>query len=486
MDTYEKYNESCTVLRIGEQKCSYRGKVYVEEKFRVFLDIFDVDREMFLYIHGESSQIICLKTNDHFITARNCWFRKGSAKCIIENSEETSFKVTVEAFNTCWGDTLCAKKEDDFVFDGLSCQITDGVELIGLTPYEKYDLLNVCKCNWDIQIKGEYKKIETESGISYIAYPEIVQDDINLCFGIKSMIKCKFSKKLDIETIRKKLNNMILLFEILSDEVVTTTQVILYQGSKHYDYLGNCNFPKESLRCFRNLFDSRSYIRRKLFKISDFFNNLDEVIEKIDVFTDTKKLALEAYKQILLDEEVGISTTNKFLKVMQMIEGMERNEVDEVAQKEFEEKKLQIIEKLTDQNDKDFVKKYCTNNGDNFSKCLQAISKKALVTLSGIGCRKVRKYHVLLDNIKNDRDVYTHASFTKNPVLNIEEIDLITYCYKTFFRIRILLELGMNETLIRNRLLHDRVFVNSYQKIFGLQIKSEGGFDTSEYDSIMS
>lgn len=485
MNKYEKYNESCTVLRIDNKECLYHGKVYVEENYRVFLDILDIDQEMFLYIRGECGRVLCLQTNNYFITAKDYCFREGSVKHITENSEETKFQVTIEIFNTCWGDTWCAENEDDFIFDRVSCYITDGVELVGLTPYEKYDFLDLYKRDLDMEIKGEYKKVETKLGISFIACPEIVRNHTDLCFGIKSEIQLEFDKMLDIETIRKRLENLILFFEILSGEMVTTKKVILYQGNKQYDYLGNCNFPKDSLRCFSDPFYSRTFIRKKLFKISDFLNGIDEAIEKMNFFIETKKLALEAYKQILLDEEVGISTTNKFLKIMQMIEGMERNEVAEAAQKEFEEKKLQIIEKLAEQEDKDFVKKYCVNNGDNFIKCLQAISKKALATLSGCSNKKVKQYHALLDNIKNDRDVYTHASFTRNPVLSIEEMDCITYCYKTFFRIRVLLELGISEALIKKRLLHDRLFVDSYQKVFELQINVEN-YNTGEYDSIMS
>ena len=52
----------------------------------------------------------------------------------------------------------------------------------------------------------------------------------------------------------------------------------------------------------------------------------------------SKELAFEAYKQVLLDDNVGISTTNKFLKTMQIVEGMERTDVDEERQIIFSNK----------------------------------------------------------------------------------------------------------------------------------------------------
>lgn len=33
MNKYEKYNESCTVLRIDNNECLYHGKNYVEENY---------------------------------------------------------------------------------------------------------------------------------------------------------------------------------------------------------------------------------------------------------------------------------------------------------------------------------------------------------------------------------------------------------------------------------------------------------------------
>ena len=74
-----------------------------------------------------------------------------------------------------------------------------------------------------------------------------------------------------IDSIKENIYNMILFLEILSGELITTTQVILFKNDKQFDYLGNCNFLKENLVIFnKNNFDSRSFIRESIFKVSDF------------------------------------------------------------------------------------------------------------------------------------------------------------------------------------------------------------------------
>lgn len=291
-----------------------------------------------------------------------------------------------------------------------------------------------------------------------------------------------------IDSIKENIYNMILFLEILSGELITTTQVILFKNDKQFDYLGNCNFLKENLVIFnKNNFDSRSFIRESIFKVSDFATFLDDAINKFCLLVKNKKLAFDSYKQVLLDEEVGISTTNKFLKVMQIIEGMERNKINEEEQKKFDKQKEEILCKVNTEEDKQFIKRYCTNNGDKFIKCLQKITKKAIMSLSGLSNNQFGECHTytLLSNIKNDRDVYTHASHMANPILSIDEINWVIACYKVFFRVEVLLELGVDISLIRKRFSHDRYFVGSYSKLFDLKIKLEDSFETGEYDNIM-
>ena len=488
MKAFKDYKESCIVTKIGEQECSYQGQISVLENYRVIIEIMDVPREVSIQIRELEDSIICLKTDNSQVTARRFMFREMNGKPIEKDFKCCYFKVTVEAFDVCWGEENCANNIEEFLFDSFSCNITEGTELIGLTPYEEIDSLKFHDVEMSLDIKAKVKELHSGSGFSFYAFYDVSRKNSEIRFGIRSQIQYKTEEKVGINTIKENLYNMILFLEILSGELVTTTQVALFKDGKKYDYLGNCNFPKDNLIVFnRNGYDSRSFVRESLFKVSDFATFLDDAIKKFCSLISSKKLAFDSYKQVLLDDDVVISTTNKFLKVMQIIEGIERNDVNDEEQKKFDKQKEDILCKLNSQEDREFITKHCTNNGDNFSKCIQKITQRAIMSLSGLSNSKFRECHThtLLSNIKNDRDVYTHASHTKNPVLSIDEIYWVIVCYKVFFRVEVLLELGVDISLIRKRLTRDRYFVGSYKNLFNLGIKQEDDFETGEYDRVM-
>ncbi len=56
---------------------------------------------------------------------------------------------------------------------------------------------------------------------------------------------------MNLEMIKQKIRNVVLFFEILCGELVTTTQVRLYQKNEIFDYLGNCNVLIEELSIFK-------------------------------------------------------------------------------------------------------------------------------------------------------------------------------------------------------------------------------------------
>lgn len=488
MKTFMNYKENCIVTRIEQHTCSYQGRISVLENYCVVIEIIDVPREVCLQIREMENAIVCLKTDNKYVTARSFMFRKMIGKQADENFVNHYFNVTIEAIDVCWGEESCANDIEEFLFDGFSCSVTEGTELIGLAPYKEIDSLKFYNKEMDLNIKAEVKELHSVSGFSCCAFHDVTRINSEIRFGIKSQIQYQAKEKIGIDDIKENLLNMILFLEILSGELITTTQVTLFKNEKIFDYLGNCNFPKDNLIVFRkNKFDGRSFIRESLFKVSDFTTFLDDAVDKFCLLVKCKKLAFDSYKQVLLDDDVGISTTNKFLKIMQIIEGMERNDVNEEEQKKFDKQKEDILCKLNSEEDKKFVEKYCTNNGDNFSKCIQKITKKAIMSLSGLSNSEFKECHThtLLCNIKNDRDVYTHASHTNNPILSIDEIYWVITCYKVFFRVEVLLELGVDISLIRKRFSHDKYFVGSYDKLFNLKIKVEEDFETGEYDRIM-
>lgn len=219
-------------------------------------------------------------------------------------------------------------------------------------------------------------------------------------------------------------------------------------------------------------------------------NELREVLHKICLFFEIQSecmLACEAYKQILLDEEIKISTYNKFLKVMQVVEGFQRAKIEQRENLEFQQKKNSILEKLNDEEDKAFLEKYTNYNGQSFRKCMNGLTINSLQVISGLSKGQARKNSDgIIDAIINDRDVYTHASKEEKPRLSIDKLQAVNYCYKTFFRVMVLSKMGLTEKLIRNRLLFDRKFVAFYQMLFGLKILKEDSYsDTGDFDNLM-
>lgn len=89
--------------------------------------------------------------------------------------------------------------------------------------------------------------------------------------------------------------------------------------------MGRPKIPKEWLNTFdREQFDSRGYMRRKIFKLSDFSQDIDEVIRQFEKLYAEDRVAVEAYQQLMMDKELQIFTVNNFLKAVQMVEGIER------------------------------------------------------------------------------------------------------------------------------------------------------------------
>lgn len=254
------------------------------------------------------------------------------------------------------------------------------------------------------------------------------------------------------------------------------------QEEEIYKYLGLPMIPKERLNIFeREYFDSRSYVRRKIFKLSDFNQDIDEVIRQFGELYAEDKVAFEAYQQLMMDDELQIFTVNNFLKAMQMVEGIERVGDRKKTHKEFKKIRDSIVEKLADAADKQFITDYCDDHGEGFRECLDRIINNCFMILSGTDngdCADI------ITNMKKDRDVYTHASHKNIPLLSQADLRGITYCFEVFFRIEVLIHLGLSKELIQKRFSYDRRFVAYYENLFGQAIKEED-CRTGEYDDIM-
>ena len=83
-------------------------------------------------------------------------------------------------------------------------------------------------------------------------------------------------------------------------------------------------------------------------------------------------MANNAYERILLDDDLGVMTINKFLAAMQLVEGYSSElHVDNKEKQAFEKDKTKMIEKCQNEDDKNFLDKHCKYSGEIFRKLLK-------------------------------------------------------------------------------------------------------------------
>lgn len=471
------YCMSCTLEQIGEVKCSIAGLIKVSENYSVSIETKELSKELYQQMKHNDNDVICLKTIDQHVTIMGYWVTDKHTRGV----ENVVFSITCEAKKSFWGSQYC--NVHDNCFEEFSMQVTEGTELVGLTPYGKLDTKGILShIQSAIHIDTHMKKIGKEEGFSCFIAPEVQRIGTDIRLGVQYGINYSQERTLSISDIEDKIYNIVLLMEILCGERVSVTNMKVRQGEEIYKYLGQPIMLKERLHTFdREHFGSRGYVRRKIFKLSDFNQDIDEVIRRFGELYAEDQVAFEAYQQLMMDEELQIFTVNNFLKAMQMVEGIERLGDRESIEKEFKKEKHRIMKKLTDEKDKEFVKIYCNNLGETFRECLEKIVESCLMALSetdNSSCGDI------ITKMVNDRNVYTHASHKNDPLLSQTDLRGITYCFEVFFRIEVLIHLGLSKELIRKRCSYDRRFVAYYENLFGQAI-GEADCRTGEYDDIM-
>lgn len=471
------YCMSCTLEQIGEVKCSIAGLIKVSENYSVSIETKELSRELYQQMKHNDNDVICLKTVDQHVTIMGYWVTDKHTRGV----ENVVFSITCEAKKSFWGSQYC--NVHDNCFEEFSMQVTEGTELVGLTPYGKLDTKGILShIQSAIHIDTHMKIIGKEEGFSCFIAPQVQRIGTDIRLGVQYGINYSQECTLSISDIEDKIYNIVLLMQILCGERVSVTNMKVRQGEEIYKYLGQPIMPKERLHTFdREHFGSRGYVRRKIFKLSDFDQDIDEVIRRFGELYAEDKVAFGAYQQLMMDDELQIFTANNFLKAMQMAEGIERAGDRKKAHREFKKILNSIVEKLADEDDKQFITGHCDDHGEEFRECLDRITNNCFMVLSetdNSGCTDI------ISNMKKDRDVYTHASHKSEPLLSQADLRGITYCFEVFFRIEVLIHLGLSKELIRKRCSYDRRFVAYYENLFGQTI-GEADCRTGEYDDIM-
>lgn len=472
---------ACRVTRVNNEETDYLGTLTVDEEYTIRIEVKEVERKCFDKIKDVPYTNIVVRWEDKYVTIADCQLIKKEFR-----GEPNNVKIYLKYISSLLLVDYFWIPSQEIQFSGFSCSITEITELLGDYPYEikhdQFEFPNV-ECN----VKGNVVSKEVGHGFSYFVAPSITYETEGMHVSMYGKIQYSGGQEQSISELREVLHKICLFFEILSGEIITVNEIVFKQDKNYVKAVGFCNFPKSTLSGLQSSFDTRKYLRKSIFKVTDFGNDIGKAIVSFYEIQSECMLACEAYKQILLDEEIKISTYNKFLKVMQVVEGFQRAKIDEKENLEFQQKKNSILEKLNDEEDKVFLKKYINYNGQSFRKCMNGLTVNSLQIISGLTKGQARKNSDgIIDAIINDRDVYTHASKEEKPRLSINKLQAVNYCYKTFFRVMVLSKMGLTEKLIRNRLLFDRKFVAFYQMLFGLKIlKEDSHTDTGDFDDLM-
>lgn len=472
---------TCKIVGINTEETDYLGTLTVDEEYTIRIEVKEVERKCFDKIKDVPYVNIVVKWEGKYVTIADCQLIEKEFRGGPNNA-----KIYLKYISSLLLVDYLWTPPQEIQFSGFSCSITEITELLGNYPYE-IDYNQLLFPNLECYVKGNVVSKKVGHGFSYFVAPSIMYETDGLHVAMYGKIQYSGGREQNVSELRGILHRICLFFEILSGEIITVNEIIFEQDGNCVKAVGLCNFPKDTLRGLQSSFDSRKYLRKSIFKVTDFADDIGKAIATFYEIQNECMLACEAYKQILLDEEIMISTYNKFLKVMQVVEGFQRAKIDERENLEFHQKKNSILEKLNDEEDKAFLEKYTNYNGQSFRKCMNGFTINSLQIISGLTKGQARKNSDdIIVAIINDRDVYTHASKEEKPGLSIDKLQAVNYCYKTFFRVMVLSKMGLTDKLIRNRLLFDRKFVAFYQILFGLKILKEDSYtDTGDFDNLM-
>lgn len=170
-------------------------------------------------------------------------------------------------------------------------------------PYE----IETTHEKWEVgtsKMTGKICSMELDNGYSCFVTSFIYKTNQEYIFSMQGKIGYESSELVDIEELKVKIHLLILLFEILSGESISALNIDVEKNGKIFEYIGLCNCQKSKLKNLKNGFHTKSYLRKSIFKLSDWNYNENRIIEIFQDLVETNLLAMESYKQVLIDEEL--------------------------------------------------------------------------------------------------------------------------------------------------------------------------------------
>ncbi len=480
------------VCFFNNTKADYRAEIYFDEYHQGVITVYGVTREDLLDAKsgGYKSMVILLE-NKEYVSAFDLYVKEVTynAKMVDEMPEFDGGKIVVIS-------SAILKGKDSFGDEDtckeLTVEITDGCELIGLCPYDlnKNHMDIIMYKNIEIPIQMIPIHINTVMGELWMnVFPTYRQSKDSFTISFTHGIQFKPVKALKIVEVRETLAKLTSFFTLLCGETVTINKLSIMKTADFedglLDFIGICNFTKEKLNVLNNPdIDATGFKRVSVFKLSDF-DNLEKAMNYWFEHYDRLFNAQKAYDRILLDEEVKIATSGKFLAAMQLVEGYAQAFADEEQEIiDFENRKQKILAMLSEEEDIELVEKGLGFSGISFRKALKEYLYKGASCLNEITKTAFfNKHNGLIDRIVNDRNFYTHSSNRITSQMHFNEmLDVTTVC-KEIYRILIFNEMGVQQALLVQRFSHSRKCVAVFSDILGVKLCAEGNL--SKYDSAM-
>lgn len=485
-------NISVQIISINEIEKPLNADLSFNERNETVVVIYNVPKDLIDLSENNSFSSVIAKQNEsenNFISIFDAHIDKHSSSMKRDGTYSDS-TVTLRSTNAIIGDISFTP---EVTFQHFDLKVTDGCELIGLCPYKvnKNHIDIVLKEKVNIPTKFRKKSAKTSLGTwTFFTNPDHRFNRETLTLGLDHRIHFDSKTPLGFKEFRIMFNKLIGFFEILCGELVTVNELTFDNGKydenyRSYEFVGYTNYPLEKLRLLKGYgMDSTRFLRQAIFKVSDF-KYMNIALNRWVKLIEERPLANSAYQRILLDEDVNITTANKFLAAMQLVEGYASSLSEKKDELEFEKQKSKIIEKIDSKEDKEFLTKHCNYAGENFIKRLSKFTFDSLLKLGSLSSSQFKKKHGgLINRIKDERDIYTHSSTDRTPKFDTVELADIAVTYKYLYRINVLSELGIPSELIRKRLYHSRKFVSCIEYFFKIILERPNS-DLSEFDCQM-
>ncbi|MBR1473065.1 MAG: hypothetical protein IJ602_02260 [Paludibacteraceae bacterium] len=471
-----------TIVNFDGQDFDFRSILQITEHNQVLVTVYDIAPDVVNQIREEDYCCACVKLDNGDYFSLFDVQVKGESYSIFPDHLPIKGTTTLLARYAIRGSNSFSAND---TFAKFSAEITDGYELFGLCPYDVGPLIMDMFHRNPIHIPFNNPSIVSNISlgkITFAAYPHPSFSKDALSFGFQHQIMIDLNAPISPREFSKVLGPLTDFMSILCGEFVRINRLNLIVDTGEgrndvYDFIGYCNYPRPNLKLLQgNGFDTTGYLRTAIFKISDF-SDISAALELWlnNLCKQDFLLAHESYGRILMDEDVGIVTQNRFLAAMQLVEGyVSAFHSDDSTIAEFKLQKDRIISQLQDDVDKTLVEQNLVPSGFTFRRAVELFLWEGISIFdpSKIISKTQwkAKYGSLITKIVDMRNLYTHSSNLLQLKLDIHDCTRIASICKDLYRANMLRKMGLSDEQIKLRFSHSRAFVSYLETVFDIKL----------------